>query len=324
MTICCARVLGARAIVSRSPACVQPVSWSGEIAVLLSSLSRAGRRIRLFHPIEESALLAAAGALSSGGIPVPLRGGEHLGIALGVDEGIDQIKADHWLALMKDGPIGASPLTFPFTSPNAIAAQVSIALDIRGEFFTTCGGQLAGAVALGLAVEAVRGGRAQVMLAGGATYVGRALLDGLATAGKPDAVGERIAAVVLAIGLAEKGKTSEEARESRILGFCEGFGETSIRDAAEGCLEEGAVHWRDVACIYEASPFDPSVLKKGPFRSLGIPRFRSPSADLFSASFPAAVVEVAENLERWRGQRVLVLGSDCMGAAAAALVRCGN
>src|SRR5512134_745004 len=136
-----------------------------------------GHRVRLIHRIEEVAFLAAAEALAAGERSYPV-GEAGAGIFLGIDEGIDDIKADHWRAVLAEGPLGASPLHFPFTAPNAVAAQLTIFLDLRGETSTVCGGTLSGAEAIGLAAASVRDGRCDSMLAGGATSIGRTLAPG--------------------------------------------------------------------------------------------------------------------------------------------------
>jgi 3-oxoacyl-[acyl-carrier-protein] synthase II len=111
------------------------------------------------------AVLAAHEALSRSGIPMPYRG-DDLGVVLGVEEGIDGIKARYYQGVLADGPLGASPLTFPLTTPNTIAARISILFDLRGETLTVGGGNVAGAQALGLAVRALRDGYSALTLAG--------------------------------------------------------------------------------------------------------------------------------------------------------------
>jgi len=141
-----------------------------------NALGKAGKRIRLFHRIEEVAFLAAWDALMEGGISVPVED-HRAGIALGVDEGIDGIRARHSLALRDGGPMAVSPLSFPFTSHNAVTAQLSIFLDLRGEYHTFCGGSLAGATAVGAGRRLVLDGHASFVLAGGATSVEKEFLE---------------------------------------------------------------------------------------------------------------------------------------------------
>jgi hypothetical protein len=50
----------------------------------------------------------------------------------------------------------------------------------------------------------------------------------------------------------------------------------------------------------------------------------SPAADLYSASFPMAVAEAATQVANGTPQPVLVVGTDCLAGASAALVRGGG
>jgi len=133
----------------------EPVDLARRLPAVLAALARTGPPVRLIQPIEEVAVLAAHEALASAGVSTPA-GGEDVGIALGVEEGIDGIKAEYYRGILKDGLLGASPIMFPFTTPNTVAARISILLDLRGESFTLCGGTLSGAQAIGLAMNAVR------------------------------------------------------------------------------------------------------------------------------------------------------------------------
>jgi len=65
-----------------------------------------------------------------------------LGIVLGVDTVVDSWKAGFFGEVIKDGPIGASPLAFPYTSPNALAARATIAFNIKGDDITISSGAL--------------------------------------------------------------------------------------------------------------------------------------------------------------------------------------
>jgi hypothetical protein len=268
--------------------------------------------------------LAAWEALAGSGIVIPLQESERIGFALGVDEGIDGIKAAHCLALRSEGPLGASPLAFPFTAPNAVTAQVSIALDIRGETFTVCGGQLSGAAALGLAMDVVRRGEASAMLGGGVTCVEKVFLDSLAVVGVPDNGTEREGACILVLSPFEDGRFSENNETPLLLGYGEGFGDRAMRDAVEACFEDAAVSRREVASIWEASPDCPLAMETISLSGAVPSRFMSPAADLFSASFPMTVAAAVMDREGGNVGPALIVGTDCFGGAAAALVRRGK
>ncbi len=62
------------------------------VRAIVAALSADGAPIRLLHRIEEAAVLAVHEALRRGGVSIPY-GGDDLGLLLGVEEGIDGIKA---------------------------------------------------------------------------------------------------------------------------------------------------------------------------------------------------------------------------------------
>ncbi len=81
--------------------------------------------VRIVHPVEEATLVAGRDALKAAGIGFPV-GLEEPGVAFGVEEAIDGVKARYYAALLKDGPLGASPVAFPLTTPNTLAARLAI------------------------------------------------------------------------------------------------------------------------------------------------------------------------------------------------------
>lgn len=293
--------------VSRSP-------FDERLSPRLTELAGRGIRFRLFCPAEEAALLAAWDALTVSEIPVPV-GGEAVRLLLGLDEAIDGIKARHSEAVSREGPLGASPIWFPLTTPNAIAAQLSIALGLRGESHTICGGNLSGAQAIGMAAESIRNGCHGAALAGGVTWVEEVLLNALTRLGRSDRNPPRCAAclIVLTAGGGEGTRA-----ETELAGYGDGFGDEGILTAAHAALGEAGIAPQDIVSLrISGTPdFGGSVQR---LRRAGIsaPAVLSPSAHLHSASFPMAVMEAAGS----PGGPVLVAGTDCLGAAAAAVVR---
>ena len=84
---------------------------------------------------EELALAALSAALKQ------IRNLElETGIVFGIDNAIDRCKEEFFKGLLAEGPIGASPLLFPYTSHNAITAQATIAFGIKGEDITITSG----------------------------------------------------------------------------------------------------------------------------------------------------------------------------------------
>jgi hypothetical protein len=284
------------------------------------SLAQAGKRVRLFHRVEEAAFLAAWDALAEGGIPVPVED-PRAGIVLGVDEGIDGIRARHSIALRDGGPLAVSPLSFPFTSHNAVTAQLSIFLDIRGEFHTFCGGSLAGATAVGAGMRLVLDGHAPFVLAGGATSVEKEFLEGTRAAGFPDDGGERDGACILALGLPDGGVGPAAPRYPSLVGYGEAFGKSAVRDAVDACLDDAGILPREVSSVWAATPAPAGREGIGRMPE-DLPAVRpSSSADMYAAAFPLAIAAALRENGRGSGRTALVVGWDCLSGSAAALVR---
>jgi hypothetical protein len=292
------------------------------LAAALSALPQGGAPARLFHPIEELAFLAAYEALAFSGVALPV-GGDGIGIALGVDEGIDGIKARYFQGVLKDGPLGASPMAFPFTTVNTIAARISILLDLRGESLTVSGGSLSGAQAIGLAVETLREGRSGAVLAGGTTSVEEEFLDALRCMGRPDGGPVRHGACLI---LFEPPTVAGGANgTAELIGYAEGFGRDDIRDAVESCLEDAGLSPDRVGAVRAASVGDARLLAEVLRRlRVSAPIHRSSASELYSAAFPLAVSEAVEEMADGTPGPVLVVGTDCVAGASAALVRGGG
>ncbi len=180
------------------------------------------------------ALNAADEAIESSGLPLdqfdPYRVGVSLGTSVG---GLDEGEQFHW-ALLRDG-VGAARrhnlLVYPlYTSADAICA----AFGLRGPKVVISNACAAGANSIGWAVDAIRDGRADVMVAGGVD-----VLDILSLAGfdslkaldpRPCApysrstglnIGEGAAALVL------EARSVAERRHAEVLGYVRGYALTS-------------------------------------------------------------------------------------------------
>jgi len=297
-------------------------SFRQRLDSVLSASTPNGRPPRLVHRIEEIALLAARDALDqSDGFRIADR--ERIGIALGVDEGIDGIKADHFRSVIREGPTGASPLLFPLTAPNAVAARLSILLDIRGESFTLCGESLAGAQALGVAVSSVREGSCDAVLAGGVTSIGPDFRDGYRLLDDRGPVEEGEFACILFLTSLQPG-TGDSAADDLILGYGEGTGRTALRVAAEHALAESCSRPDDICSVILTS--DAEHDKTASLQRLGIrpETDRSAFRGHRSASLPLAVQEALSGVSTRENRTVLVAGFDCEGRCSAIVLRKGG
>ena len=94
------------------------------------------------------------------------------GIVFGIDNAIDKCKAEFFKGLLAEGPIGASPLLFPYTSHNAITAQATIAFGIKGEALTIVSGASSFLKAVGYGFELLHRGVMKSVIAGGVSENG--------------------------------------------------------------------------------------------------------------------------------------------------------
>ncbi len=105
---------------------------SSQIEEVLGGFDYRLRQMRHTHALERFAIAAIGSALVDAGVVFPV-GDSSIGMYIGIDDAIEDIKDEYFNGILIDGIPGASPRLFPYTSPNALTAQVSIAFDLRGE-----------------------------------------------------------------------------------------------------------------------------------------------------------------------------------------------
>jgi 3-oxoacyl-(acyl-carrier-protein) synthase len=122
----------------------------------------ARRRRRLNH-LSRMALCAARQALQQAG----LEGESSVGAVLGTGLGALQQTVDFMGQLIHEGPARANPAAFPGSVMNVAAAQMSIELGLRGYNTTVNHKQVSAELALMVARDAIRLGRAESLICGG-------------------------------------------------------------------------------------------------------------------------------------------------------------
>jgi 3-oxoacyl-(acyl-carrier-protein) synthase len=101
----------------------------------ISQIDEQIRQIRFVHDLEKLLVTSIGIVLYDAGLPF-LVGNDDVSLYVGIDNSIEEIKNEYFNNILSEGILGASPLLFPFTSPNALTAQATIAFDIRGESIT--------------------------------------------------------------------------------------------------------------------------------------------------------------------------------------------
>jgi 3-oxoacyl-[acyl-carrier-protein] synthase II len=120
--------------------------------------------VRRLSRICRMALAACRLAIDEAG----LEGGPRLGLVVGSEYGDFRSGAEFFDGFLRRGPGGLSPMVFPSTVMNSMAAVAVIALGAKATSVTLNQATVAGDLALARAVALIAGGRADAVVAGGA------------------------------------------------------------------------------------------------------------------------------------------------------------
>ncbi|GAA5023739.1 beta-ketoacyl-[acyl-carrier-protein] synthase family protein [Terrabacter aeriphilus] len=141
-----------------------PVTFAATIAVPpIDVLAKV--ETRRLDPSSQYALIAAREAWADAGAPE--MDPERLGAAIGSGIGGVWTLLDQWDNLREKGPRRVYPLAVPMLMPNGPAAAVSLDLGARAGAHTTVSACASGAESMGYAIDMIRTGRADVVVAGG-------------------------------------------------------------------------------------------------------------------------------------------------------------
>lgn len=121
--------------------------------------------VRRNDPSGQYALIAAREAWADAGAPEVAP--ERLGVAIGSGIGGVHTLLGQWEVLKEKGPRRVFPLTVPMLMPNGPAAAVSLDLSARAGAHCPVSACASGAEGMGLALNMIRSGRADIMVAGG-------------------------------------------------------------------------------------------------------------------------------------------------------------
>jgi 3-oxoacyl-[acyl-carrier-protein] synthase II len=116
-------------------------------------------------PSGQYALIASREAWADAGEPAVEP--ERLGVAIGTGIGGVWTLLNAWDTLREKGPRRVLPLTVPMLMPNSASGNVSLALGAKAGAHTTVSACASGAESMGYAMEMIKSGRADVMVAGG-------------------------------------------------------------------------------------------------------------------------------------------------------------
>ncbi|MFF2025128.1 beta-ketoacyl-[acyl-carrier-protein] synthase family protein [Streptomyces sp. NPDC058171] len=126
-----------------------------------------GAEARRMDPFTQFAVAAARAAVADAALAGGFRDASRVGVALGTAVGGQRTWEEQALRLADRGPRAVNPLTVPKAISNIAAGTVATDLGLHGPSFTVSTACAAGTTALGLALDLLRAGRCDVVLAGG-------------------------------------------------------------------------------------------------------------------------------------------------------------
>lgn len=141
-----------------------PVTFAAQIAVPPAEILSV-RETKRMDPSTQYAVVAADEAWADAGSPEV--NGERLGVALSSGIGGIWTILDAWDTIKDRGPRRVLPLTIPMLMPNSPAANISVRLGAKAGAHAPVSACASGAEAIADAVEMIRSGRADVVVAGG-------------------------------------------------------------------------------------------------------------------------------------------------------------
>jgi 3-oxoacyl-[acyl-carrier-protein] synthase II len=141
-----------------------PVTFAATIATKpLEVLAKV--ETRRLDPSSQYALIASREAWADAGSPEV--DPERIGVAIGSGIGGVWTLLDQWDVLKEKGPRRVYPLAVPMLMPNGPAAAVSLELGARAGAHTPVSACASGAEGMGYAIDMIRTGRADIVVAGG-------------------------------------------------------------------------------------------------------------------------------------------------------------
>jgi 3-oxoacyl-[acyl-carrier-protein] synthase II len=174
---------------------------------------------------------------------------ERFGVSHGTAWGAAETLARFWADCREKGPRLVKPMLFPHTYANAAASLISMEWELRGFHANFAGGQNASSFALAAAVDALRRGEADAVLAGGSEALSPDRWASLSRQGGPCPPGEGAAFFVLR-------RASELADGETPLALLAGVGFSGEGDtdaAIHAALDEAELSPADVGSVF-ASP----------------------------------------------------------------------
>jgi len=141
-----------------------PVTFAGQLATPVEDVLEK-REMRRMDPSAQFAVIAARQAWADAGAPEV--DGERLGTVVASGIGGVTTLVNAWDTIKEKGVRRVLPLTVPMLMPNSPSAYVSLEVGAQAGAHTPVSACASGAEAVGYALDMIRSGRADMVLAGG-------------------------------------------------------------------------------------------------------------------------------------------------------------
>lgn len=187
--------------------------------------------------------MAACGmAIEQGGLGDGGCGELHAGILCGTTWGCLGTAEMFFADCINKGPRLVKPFLFPHAYPNTAISLAAMEWSLKGEHENVVGGESASGVALALAHKLVKGGRAQVLLAGGCDALSATRERGRSGGGE---LAEGAAVLVV------ESEASARERGAEVQGYLLGSGmAVEVEQAVELALQEAGLSGGEIGRVY--------------------------------------------------------------------------
>jgi 3-oxoacyl-[acyl-carrier-protein] synthase II len=145
-----------------------PCKIAGEVIDFDSSGEIENKNRRRMSRVSQMAVVTALHALADAGLQVPLVRGERVGVSFGTAIGGFEKAEDGLFTYWEQGMARINPFTLPAILPNMIAFHISERCGALGPSCTVTTACATGTQAVGIGVDMIRMGRADVVICGGA------------------------------------------------------------------------------------------------------------------------------------------------------------
>jgi 3-oxoacyl-(acyl-carrier-protein) synthase len=252
----------------------------------------------------QSLFAMSAAALALRGTDTKTADHERFGISHGTAWGAAETLARFWADCREKGPRLVKPMLFPHTYANAAASLISMEWELRGFHANFAGGQNASSFAISAAVDALRRGEADAVLAGGSEALSADRWSVLANQCGTCPPGEGAAFFLLR-------RADELALYAPPLAILAGIGMSGGNDcnaAIGAALAEAGIGPADIGRVFTSPGVDMPAILAG--RTGNAPQLTVAEEMTGSCGGASAAVQIACALLEPIEKPVLVLTSD--------------